>query len=81
MKISNFSFVPESPRWLVAEGRIDEALVILKDGAKKNKKSLPPDDELRELLAGKKNTKINLKMSEMCPENMSIQSLFPKFHL
>jgi len=47
-----YFFVPESPRWLVAEGRIDEALVILKDGAKKNKKSLPPDDELREMLAG-----------------------------
>jgi OCT family organic cation transporter-like MFS transporter 4/5 len=42
--------IPESPRWLVAEGRLDEALAILKNGAKTNNKQLPPDDELMEML-------------------------------
>ncbi len=41
-----FRFVPESPRWLMAEGRFSEALKILKEGAAKNGNTLPPDDEL-----------------------------------
>jgi hypothetical protein len=48
--ISYFRTIPESPRWLVAEGRLDEALAILKNGAKTNNKQLPPDDELMEML-------------------------------
>lgn len=46
-----YFFVPESPRWLMGEGRIDEALVILKKGAEINGRTLPPDDELREMLS------------------------------
>jgi len=42
--------IPESPRWLVAEGRLDEAIAILKNGAKTNNKTLPPDEELMEML-------------------------------
>ena len=34
----------------MAEGRFDEALHILKNGAKTNKKQLPPDDELMDML-------------------------------
>ena len=45
-----FRTIPESPRWLVAEGRLDEAVAILKNGAKTNNKQLPPDDELMEML-------------------------------
>jgi len=42
--------IPESPRWLMAEGRFDEALQILKAGAKTNNNSLPPDEEIMEMM-------------------------------
>ena len=34
----------------MAEGRFDEALKILKSGAKTNSRSLPSDDELMEMM-------------------------------
>ena len=34
----------------MAEGRYEEALVILKQGAKANRGTLPPDAELREMM-------------------------------
>ncbi|XKL66727.1 hypothetical protein PGB90_010147 [Kerria lacca] len=35
-------FLPESPRWLLAKGRIEEALEVLETLAKVNGKSVPP---------------------------------------
>ena len=61
-----FRTIPESPRWLVAEGRLDEALAILKNGAKTNNKQLPPDDELMEML-----TAIAADVSESIFSNFS----------
>jgi len=34
----------------MAEGRYEEALAILKQGAKANNRTLPPDSELREMV-------------------------------
>jgi hypothetical protein len=45
----------------MAEGRYEEALVILKQGAKANNKTLPPESELREMIEKFKSQAINLK--------------------
>lgn len=33
--------MPESPRWLLAMGKIDEVMVVLKEAARVNKRILP----------------------------------------
>ena len=62
--------VPESPRWLVMKGRFDEALKILKTGAKMNKKTLPSDNEMIEMME-----KIKLQDELDAPAEEEVKSM------
>ena len=62
--------VPESPRWLVMKGRFDEALKILKTGAKMNKKTLPSDNEMIEMME-----KIKLQDEQDAPPEEEVKSM------
>ena len=42
--------IDESPRWLVVQGRHDEALRVLRKAARQNKATLPDDEELRAIM-------------------------------
>lgn len=52
--ISYYWLVPESPRWLFAVGRVDEAVGVLKTAARRN--HLPTDDIEKNLLTMKKSS-------------------------
>lgn len=44
IKIKNrFRILPESPRWLLTMGKIDQVMEVLKEAARINKRPLPPN--------------------------------------
>ena len=47
MLVCTYWMLPESPRWLLANNRIEEATKIVKDIAEYNGKSLPDDYVLK----------------------------------
>ena len=68
--------VPESPRWLVTKGRFDEALKILKGGAKMNKKTLPSDNEMLEMME-----KIKLQDEQDAPPEEEVKTFKEKVYI
>lgn len=63
--------LPESPRWLMMQGRFEEAVKILKNVVKVNKTSMPPTEEMDAL---RESFQLERKKSEKLEE-----SFFKKF--
>jgi len=64
--ISYYWFIPESPRWLIQAGKFKEALIILKKAAEVNKKTLPPDDEVMQMIQ-------NMEVKEEATEQIEVE--------
>ncbi|XP_029029781.1 solute carrier family 22 member 4 isoform X2 [Betta splendens] len=68
-------FLPESPRWLVSQGRVAEAEAVVQEAARKNNVEAPPvifkECELRAAPSGKKYTVVDVLRSR----NMSCVTL------
>ncbi|TKS83084.1 Solute carrier family 22 member 5 High-affinity sodium-dependent carnitine cotransporter [Collichthys lucidus] len=61
-------FIPESPRWLITRGRVEEAEVIVRDAARKNKVEAPQvifkEFELQTMLQSRSYTMLDILKSK-----------------
>ena len=69
--------VPESPRWLISNGRLEEARAIVEKAAKANKKEVPhhlmKESEMEEIDL---NTVKSSKEKEPAEKKMTVLDLF-----
>ncbi|CAL4107267.1 unnamed protein product, partial [Meganyctiphanes norvegica] len=76
-------FLKESPRWLVTQGRFEEATDIIEDAATKNRSLVPRHDNLKSILATASESIIHLDRDKSTKKNSmanKIKSLFLSFY-
>uniref|UniRef100_A0A1A8NBD7 Solute carrier family 22 (Organic cation/carnitine transporter), member 5 n=1 Tax=Nothobranchius pienaari TaxID=704102 RepID=A0A1A8NBD7_9TELE len=60
-------FLPESPRWLITQGKAAEAEIIVREAARKNKVQAPPvvfkESEIQDMPPGRKYTMLDILKS------------------
>ncbi|XP_030758429.1 carcinine transporter isoform X3 [Sitophilus oryzae] len=66
-------YLPESPRWLLAKGKFEEASTILESLARTNKKELP--SSFKQQLKQKMMNKGNLDYDDDTPKNLGLSDL------
>ena len=80
MYIFLYWYIPESPRWLLATGRVKQAEKVIRDIAKGNGKKLPDDWKLHAVSKDTSNSRKGNLLDVFKHKNMAIKALILYFN-
>ena len=69
-----FYFLPESPRWLLLHGRVDEARIVLEKAVKRNGKVWPEGFELKRIETEKSEEQLKFVLENVFKKSSNINS-------